>query len=368
MRTASRHRAHGERASASAPTIRPVPGRSSAGTGRRLARARSLPSSIGSRRGAAAGIAPMSDARLPHLPCCPRSTCTAGVTDVPVDTGGTARRLPPRLRNGTVTLPLEALILRPHAGQEQRLNADAAIPASRRRRISRAAASACCRRTRRSRRRPKRCFAAATIRRGRRRGNAGRTRRRRLHAPNASRDARGEARQPVFGINRGTVGFLMNDWRIDRLAERIAEAKPIRVAPLEMRATTVAGETSPTRRSTKCRCSGRPGRPRRSRFRSTAASPCRSSPATASSSPRPRDRPPTISLRAGRSCPPGENARADADQPVPPAPLVGRDPARRHRRLLHILEAENRPVSAVADQTEVRDVARVEVRLDRDAR
>jgi NAD+ kinase len=48
---------------------------------------------------------------------------------------------------------------------------------------------------------------------------------------------------PVFGMNRGTVGFLMNDWRIDRLAARIEEAKAIRVAPLEMRATTVAGKT-----------------------------------------------------------------------------------------------------------------------------
>src|SRR5215210_271193 len=47
--------------------------------------------------------------------------------------------------------------------------------------------------------------------------------------------------KPVFGMNRGTVGFLMNDWRIDRLPERIAEAKPIRVAPLEMRATKVSG-------------------------------------------------------------------------------------------------------------------------------
>ena len=33
---------------------------------------------------------------------------------------------------------------------------------------------------------------------------------------------------------------------------------------------------------------------------------------------------------------------------------------------LTILEAQNRPVSAVADQTEVRDVARVEIRLDRE--
>ncbi len=48
--------------------------------------------------------------------------------------------------------------------------------------------------------------------------------------------------KPVFGMNRGTVGFLMNEWRLDRLAERIAGAKAIRVAPLQMTATTVSGE------------------------------------------------------------------------------------------------------------------------------
>ncbi len=26
---------------------------------------------------------------------------------------------------------------------------------------------------------------------------------------------------PVFGMNRGTVGFLMNEWRIDGLIERL---------------------------------------------------------------------------------------------------------------------------------------------------
>ena len=49
-------------------------------------------------------------------------------------------------------------------------------------------------------------------------------------------------------MNRGTVGFLMNDWRLDRLAERIAGAKAIRVAPLEMNATTVGGEMHRARR------------------------------------------------------------------------------------------------------------------------
>ena len=52
----------------------------------------------------------------------------------------------------------------------------------------------------------------------------------------------GEAR-PVFGMNRGTFGFLMNEWRLDRLYERIQAAMHIRVAPLTMEATNIRGET-----------------------------------------------------------------------------------------------------------------------------
>jgi NAD+ kinase len=51
----------------------------------------------------------------------------------------------------------------------------------------------------------------------------------------------GEPR-PVFGMNRGTVGFLMNEWRLDQLAERIAGAKPIKVQPLTMTATDIRGK------------------------------------------------------------------------------------------------------------------------------
>jgi len=47
---------------------------------------------------------------------------------------------------------------------------------------------------------------------------------------------------PVFGMNLGTIGFLMNDWRLERLEERLARAKPFRVSPLSMTATTVGGE------------------------------------------------------------------------------------------------------------------------------
>src|SRR5687767_368772 len=39
---------------------------------------------------------------------------------------------------------------------------------------------------------------------------------------------------PVFGMNRGTVGFLMNEWRIQGLQERVSAAKAMSVAPLAM--------------------------------------------------------------------------------------------------------------------------------------
>ena len=79
---------------------------------------------------------------------------------------------------------------------------------------------------------------------------------------------------PVFGMNRGTVGFLMNEWRLDALPERLARAKSFSVAPLEMTATTEDGRASSTMRSTRSRCSARPARPPGSRFRSTAGSCC----------------------------------------------------------------------------------------------
>src|ERR1051325_9670156 len=48
---------------------------------------------------------------------------------------------------------------------------------------------------------------------------------------------------PVFGMNRGTLGFLLNEWRIDGLIERIRRAKSFPVRPLEMTAVTDDGET-----------------------------------------------------------------------------------------------------------------------------
>jgi NAD+ kinase len=48
-------------------------------------------------------------------------------------------------------------------------------------------------------------------------------------------------RVPIFGMHRGSVGFLMNSYRLNDLPERIAAAQPVELHPLEMTATREDG-------------------------------------------------------------------------------------------------------------------------------
>ena len=48
---------------------------------------------------------------------------------------------------------------------------------------------------------------------------------------------------PVYGMNRGTVGFLMNEYHDDDLIDRLDEAEEEVINPLAMTATTTGGET-----------------------------------------------------------------------------------------------------------------------------
>lgn len=173
--------------------------------------------------------------------------------------------------------------------------------------------------------------------------------------------------KPVFGMNRGTVGFLMNEWRIDGLAERLQRSKPIRVAPLEMKAKTLAGETfthaainevsllRETRQTAKIEVlvNGRVAIAELACDGVLVATPAGSTAYNLSA------RGPILPLQA----------RMLALTPISPfrprrwsGAILPDDTAVR----LNVLEPENRPVSAVADQYEVRDVARVDVRLDRE--
>jgi NAD+ kinase len=46
---------------------------------------------------------------------------------------------------------------------------------------------------------------------------------------------------PVYGMNLGTVGFLMNNWHLEDLSERLAKARAFKVKPLKMEVETISG-------------------------------------------------------------------------------------------------------------------------------
>ena len=48
-------------------------------------------------------------------------------------------------------------------------------------------------------------------------------------------------KKPVYGMNRGTVGFLMNDFAEDGLIERLEKAEPVRIHPLVAKCETLSG-------------------------------------------------------------------------------------------------------------------------------
>jgi NAD+ kinase len=173
--------------------------------------------------------------------------------------------------------------------------------------------------------------------------------------------------RPVFGMNRGTFGFLMNEWRLDRLQERIAEAKHIRVAPLNMEATTIRGETwshpaindvsllRETRQTAKIEIivNGRVVMPELVADGVLVATPAGSTAYNLSAHG------PILPLAA-------KMLTLTSISPFRPRRWSGAilpdDVSVRFR----VLEADKRPVAAVADQFEVREVCTVDVTLDRE--
>lgn len=173
--------------------------------------------------------------------------------------------------------------------------------------------------------------------------------------------------KPIFGMNRGSVGFLMNDYHEKGLPQRVASATRTVIHPLQMTATTVAEEQHEglainevsllrqTRQSAKLRISvdGRVRLPELSCDGALVATPAGST---------------AYNLSAhGPIIPLGASVLALT-------PISAFRPRRWRGALLphtarvtfDVLEADKRPVSAVADSLEVRRVARVDVIERRD--
>ena len=176
---------------------------------------------------------------------------------------------------------------------------------------------------------------------------------------------RSNRQKPVFGMNRGTVGFLMNDYRPDGLIERVALARTFLLSPLLMEATRTNGETvvSPainevslfreTRQAARIEIAidGKVRLPELASDGVLVATPAGSTAYNLSA------RGPILPL----DC---DLLALTALSPFRPRRWHGALVGNRSVIDFRILDTARRPVSAVADQVEVRDVRQVRVHTD----
>jgi len=172
--------------------------------------------------------------------------------------------------------------------------------------------------------------------------------------------------KPIYGMHRGTVGFLMNEYREDALEERLAAAVETIIHPLAMRAVDGDGAVHEARAINEVSVFRQAYQMARLRILIDG-----------------RERLPEL---AGDgvlvATPAGSTAyNLSAQGPIIPigAPLLAVTPIspfrpRRWRGALlpdtavvaiEVLEGDKRPVAAVADHDEVRFVRMVEIRMDR---
>ncbi len=171
---------------------------------------------------------------------------------------------------------------------------------------------------------------------------------------------------PIFGMNRGSVGFLLNEYREDGLLERLKAAVRVTLHPLRMAAQTVDGQARRGDRHQRGLAAAPDAADREARHQD-----------------RRRGRLPELTCDGVLvSTPAGSTAyNLSAHGPIIPlgagllalTPISAFRPRRWRGALLphratvrfEVLEADKRPVSAAADHTEIRNVAAVDVREDR---
>jgi len=171
--------------------------------------------------------------------------------------------------------------------------------------------------------------------------------------------------KPIYGMHRGTVGFLMNEFSENGLTERLAAARVTVIHPLLMRARDAAGRVHRHRAINEV-----------SLFRQTYQA------ARLRILVDGKERlPELVADGVLVSTPAGSTAyNLSVQGPIIPigAPLLALTPISpfrprrwrgallpdRARVSIEVLEADKRPVAAVADHDEVRSVRAVDVKLD----
>lgn len=173
--------------------------------------------------------------------------------------------------------------------------------------------------------------------------------------------------KPIYGMHRGTVGFLMNEFSDDKLKERLAAAKTAVIHPLLMCARDMEGKPHESYAINEVSLFRESYQAARLRILIDE-----------------KERlPELVADGVLVSTPAGSTAyNLSAQGPIIPinAPLLALTPIspfrprRWHGALLpdaaevtvEVLEADKRPCAAVADHTEVRSVKSVDIRMDHD--
>ena len=175
-----------------------------------------------------------------------------------------------------------------------------------------------------------------------------------------------DLKKPIFGMHRGTVGFLMNRYEEGDFMQRLGKATEVTIHPLRMTAITADGKTHEalamnevsmlrqTRQAAKI-CIFIDGKERMNELSCDGVLMCTPAGSTAYN----------LSVH-GPVLPLGANVLALT--PISAfRPRRWRGAILQHTSVVRfvMMEHEKRPVSAVADRDEVRDVVEVSVREDR---
>jgi NAD+ kinase len=174
-----------------------------------------------------------------------------------------------------------------------------------------------------------------------------------------------DAPKPIYGMNRGSVGFLMNEFSEQNLRERVKRARASIIHPLIMRAEDIKGASTSARAINEVSLLRQTYQTAKLRISVDGAVRLEE----------------LIADGLLVATPAGSTAyNLSANGPILPlaAPLMALTPisAFRPRRwrgallpdrasvTIEVLEADKRPVAAVADHAETRRVRRVEVSMD----
>ncbi len=172
-------------------------------------------------------------------------------------------------------------------------------------------------------------------------------------------------KKPVYGMNRGTIGFLMNEYREEDLEARLEKAEPVRIRPIVAHAVTTDGKEIIARAINEVSLLRQTAQTARLRILVDGA-----------------ERIPELFCDGALvATPAGSTAyNLSAHGPILPiqarllalTPISAFRPRRWRGALLphsakvriEVLEAERRPVSAAADNQEIRDIRAVDVEED----